>query len=121
MIYGGVVPFDSVWRTGANDPTRIVLPFDTRFEKTFIPKGEYSLYTIPTPTEWTLIFNTDLKEWPTDPNRSKDFVQVKMKLRKPATQQERLAINIEMQKYGGVFTITWDETEAFIPFNILKK
>jgi hypothetical protein len=121
QLFGGVVPFDSVWRTGANDPTRIILPFDIRFDKTIIPKGEYSLYTIPNPNEWILIFNYDLEAWPTDPNRSKDYAQVKMKLRKPATQNERLVINIEKQKNGGVITITWDETEAFAPFRILNR
>jgi hypothetical protein len=119
-IFGGVVPFDSVWRTGANDPTRITLPFDIRFDKTIIPKGEYSLYTIPRRTDWLLIFNTDLKEWPTDPNRSKDFAQIKMKVRRPATPQERLIINMEKQKAGGVIIVTWDDTEAFAPFQVIS-
>lgn len=120
-IFGGVVPFDSVWRTGANDPTRIILPFDVRFDKTIIPKGEYSLYTIPNRGEWTLIFNTDLKEWPTDPNRSKDFAQVNMKVKTTGAPNERFIINIEPQKDGGIITLTWDETTAYAPFQIIRK
>ncbi|HEY1201941.1 MAG TPA: DUF2911 domain-containing protein [Niastella sp.] len=120
-IFGGVVPFDSIWSTGAGDPTTIDLPVDIQFGKQVIPKGKYSLYTIPTPTDWTLIFNTDLKQWPTDPNRSKDFAHIIIKSRKPVQQADRFTINIENEKSGGVIIFTWDETEAYAPFRIIKK
>jgi hypothetical protein len=120
-IFGGIVPIDSIWRTGAGDPTRIDLPFDIQFSKTIIPKGRYSIYTIPHVGEWTLIFNTDLQQWPTDPNRLKDFAHIPIKLRKPAKQTEQFTIEIEPLKDGGLLTLTWDETEAFAPFKIVRK
>lgn len=121
-IFGGVVPFDSVWRTGAGNATKINLPFDIQFGKTVIPKGQYSLYTIPRlNNEWSLIFNTDLKRWPTDPDRTKDFALVALKVRNPAKQTDQFTIDIEAIKDGGIIKFTWDDTEAFAPFNIVKK
>jgi hypothetical protein len=120
-IFGGVVPYDSIWRTGANDPTKINLPYDIQFGKQVIPKGEYSLYTIPSVNEWTLIFNTDLKQWPTEPDRSKDFALIPMEVRKATRQTDQFTITIDSTKGGGIIKFIWDETEAFVPFNIVKK
>jgi hypothetical protein len=120
-IFGGIVPYDSVWRTGAGDPTRITLPFDLQFGKTMVPKGEYSLYTIPRADGWTLIFNTDLRQWPTEPNRAKDFALIPMQVRKPARQTEQFTITIEPLKEGAVIRLVWDETEAYAPFRIARR
>ena len=120
-IFGGVVPYDSVWRTGANDLTKISLPYDLQFDKTIIPKGDYGLYTIPSEKGWTLIFNTDFEKWPTEPNRSKDFALVPLQLRKPAQIADQFTIMIDPNKDGGVIKFTWDETEAYAYFKVLKK
>ena len=120
-IFGGVVPYDSVWRTGAGDPTKIDLPYHIRIGKTRIPKGSYSLYTIPRNTEWMLIFNKNLKQWPTDPDRSADIAQVSMKVRKPEEPVDRFSIQVDAVKGGGVIKFSWDETEAYVPFEVLRK
>jgi hypothetical protein len=120
-IFGGVVPFDSIWRTGASHPTKINFDEDIMFGGTLIPKGHYSLYTIPQKEKWTLIFNTDLDTWPTDPDRSKDFKMVPLKLRKPGQPTEKFTIDIKPAKTGGLISFTWDETEAFAEFTVGKK
>jgi hypothetical protein len=121
-IFGGVVPYDSVWRTGASNATRINLPFDIQFGKTIITKGQYSLYTIPRQNSpWSLIFNTDLKRWPTDPDRTKDVAQVTLQTRKPARQTDQFTIDIEVIKEGGIIKFSWDDTEAFASFTVVKK
>lgn len=119
-IFGSVVPFDSVWRTGAGDPTKITLPYSIKIGKKTIPRGTYSLYTIPTPNKWKLIFNTDLKQWPTDPNRSADFAEVDIPVRKPSQMAERFTISIVPAKKGGSLLFTWDETEAIAAFEVIK-
>lgn len=120
-IFGGIVPYDSVWRTGAGDPTKISLPYDVRFGKILVPKGEYSLYTIPGEKEWTLLFNTDLKQWPTEPDRSKDFAMIPMNINRAQKQTDQFTITIEPRKEGGVIRLFWDETEVDAPFNVVKK
>lgn len=120
-IFGGIVPFDSVWRTGAGDPTTLTLPYNIYFGKTLVPKGIYSMYTIPRTSGWTLIFNTDLKQWPTEPDRSKDFALIPLQVKKPAKQTEQFTITIEPSNEGGLLKFIWDETEAYASFRIDKK
>ncbi|MEO5685063.1 MAG: DUF2911 domain-containing protein [Chitinophagaceae bacterium] len=119
-IFGGVVPYDSVWRTGANDLTKINIPYDVKFGEVTIPKAEYALYTIPRADGWILIFNTDFKQWPTEPNRSKDFALIPMQVRTAAQAADQFTITIEPVKGGGIIKFLWDETEAFAPFRVLK-
>lgn len=117
-IFGGVVPYDSVWRTGAGDPTQIDLPYNIKIGETKIPKGSYSLYTVPGRKAWQLIFNKDLKAWPTDPNRDADFAIVPMNVSKTKAITEQFIIRIEPTTDGGMIKMTWDTTEAHVKFNV---
>src|SRR3954452_15629791 len=56
-IWGGVVPFDQVWRTGANSATRITFSKDVTVGTTKVPAGSYSIFTIPGADAWTVIIN----------------------------------------------------------------
>ncbi|MBC7888709.1 MAG: DUF2911 domain-containing protein [Ferruginibacter sp.] len=120
-IFGGIVPYDSVWRTGANDLTKLNLPYDVQFGEIKIPKGEYGLYTIPRVDGWTLIFNTDFKQWPTEPNRSKDFAMIPLQVRNATQSADQFTITIDPAKNGGIIKFTWDETEAYAPFRVIRK
>lgn len=60
-IFGDLVPFDKIWRTGANRPTKVKFEDDVMVEGNKVTKGEYSLMTIPGKTEWTIILNKDTK------------------------------------------------------------
>ncbi|AHM60905.1 hypothetical protein D770_13255 [Flammeovirgaceae bacterium 311] len=118
-IFGGVVPYDSVWRTGANLPTKLTLEKNIRIGKTLIPKGQYSLYTIPRQNEWLLIFNTDLNRWPTDPDRQKDFAQVVLPVTKLGTPIEQFSIEVQETKKGGILVFQWDDTMAYADFKVV--
>lgn len=62
-IYGELVPFDKVWRTGANKATSFKTDKDININGKMLKAGEYALYTIPGEKEWTVIFNTDVGAW----------------------------------------------------------
>jgi hypothetical protein len=62
-IFGGLVPYDKVWRTGANDATTITFSDDVTINGQALPKGAYSLHTIPGKDSWTIIFNKTAKQW----------------------------------------------------------
>lgn len=62
-IFGGLVPYDKVWRTGANEATQITFSDDVTINGHPLPKGAYSLHTIPGKDSWTLIFNKTAKQW----------------------------------------------------------
>lgn len=63
VIWGGLVPYDKVWRTGANAATAITFSTDVRINGQALPAGEYSLHTIPTAGDWTIIFNKSTDLW----------------------------------------------------------
>ena len=63
QIWGGLVPFDKVWRTGADEATTFTISKDTCVEGKKLAAGTYSLFTIPGKTEWTIIFNKVAKQW----------------------------------------------------------
>ena len=64
QIFGGLVPYDSLWRTGANEPTILHLPFNAEIAGLTVPAGSYSLYTLPKQSgDWTLIINRSTSQW----------------------------------------------------------
>jgi len=63
VIWGGLVPYDQVWRTGANEATSIVFSQDVSINGKPLPAGTYSLHTIPGKTSWTIIFNKKADQW----------------------------------------------------------
>jgi len=62
-IWGGLVPFDKVWRTGANEATTFTVDRNVTIEGKALAAGTYGLFTIPGETEWTFIFNKVAKQW----------------------------------------------------------
>jgi hypothetical protein len=62
-IFGGLVPFGTVWRTGANTATEIIFSEDVKLEGHNVPAGTYSLFTIPDKDQWTIILNKAVKDW----------------------------------------------------------
>lgn len=62
-IFGGLVPYGEVWRTGANAATTLAFPRDVRLEGHEVPSGTYALYSIPGETEWTIILSNNTELW----------------------------------------------------------
>jgi hypothetical protein len=63
MIGGDAVPYGELWRTGANEPTTLHIPFAAEIAGIAVDPGSYTLYTIPNPTEWTVIVNRSITQW----------------------------------------------------------
>jgi hypothetical protein len=63
MIGGELVPYGSLWRTGANEPTIIHLSGPVTLAGIQVPAGSFSIYTIPTENEWTIIVNRSITQW----------------------------------------------------------
>src|SRR5215813_4739000 len=79
VIWGGLVPYDQVWRTGANAVTKITFDGDVAVEGQKLPAGSYGLFTIPGKTEWTVIFNKQATGSPGDYKAESDVLRVKVK------------------------------------------
>lgn len=87
-IWGQLVPYDQVWRTGANEATNITLSTDVKVEGQALPAGTYALFTIPGKTEWTIIFNKTADQWgSTDYKQDQDALRVKVKPEAASNQE----------------------------------
>lgn len=62
-VWGELVPMDEVWRTGANEATMIEISKDVMVEGKMLPAGKYSLFTLPSANQWTIIFNKKAEQW----------------------------------------------------------
>ena len=79
-VWGGVVPFDKVWRTGANEATTITFGDEVTVGDTKLPAGTYGLFTVPGREEWTVVFNKGAKQWGAfNYNAADDVLRVKVK------------------------------------------
>jgi len=79
VIWGALVPYDKVWRTGANNVTKFTVDTDITVEGQKLAAGSYGLFTIPGKTEWTVIFNKQSTGSPADYSAEKDVLRVKVK------------------------------------------
>ena len=119
-IFGALVPWNRVWRTGANEATHITTTRDLRVGDVTVPAGTYTLFTIPRPDGWTLIVNerTNINGQAYDPEH--DLVRVEMQVRELPEVVEAFTILAEETGDGGVLRFQWDRTEAYLPFTVVQ-
>lgn len=117
-IFGNVVPYDQVWRTGANAATQLTTSADLIFGSTILPAGKYTLWTLPTTTGAKLIINRQTGQWGTDYDGSKDFARIDLAQSTLATPVEQFTIGITPQAGGGTLRMQWDNREYSIPFRL---
>ncbi len=114
-IFGALVPFGRIWRTGANEITILTVEGDFMVGKVHVPKGSYGVYTIPGKTGWTLVLSKTVKGWGTEYNEAQDLGRTPMKVGKTASPVEQLTISVEaVGGNRGVLKIAWDTTEATV-------
>ena len=115
VIFGSVVPWNRVWRTGANQATVLETSADVRVAGRALPAGKYSLWTLPSPTGWMLIVNRNTGQWGTEYDSTYDLVRLAMNLERLAQPVEQFTIAIEPRGKGGVLTLAWERTRASVP------
>jgi len=116
-IMGGLVPYGRVWRTGANAATTLVTDVDVDLNGTRVPRGTYTLYTIPTAAGWTLIVNRQTGQWGTQYEPARDFARIPMRVTTLREPEEQFTISLEPGRGGqGTLALTWETTRAWVPF-----
>ncbi|HUI52784.1 MAG TPA: DUF2911 domain-containing protein [Terriglobales bacterium] len=114
-IYGGVVPFGEVWRTGANEATTFVTTADLNVGGTTVPAGSYTLFTIPNKDKWTLILSKKTGEWGTDyPGQSNDLARIDLKVSTLPSPVENFTISFDKAGPGANLNIDWETTRASV-------
>jgi hypothetical protein len=120
-IMGGLVPYGVVWCTGANWATKITTDAALDMNGLKLPKGSYSIWTLPTAKEWTLIINSETGQFHLDYDKTRDFGRTKMNLRTLPSPVETFKIQI-LSAGGnkGALALSWENTEASAPFTVLR-
>lgn len=117
VIFGNVVPWNQVWRTGANQATVLETGADLVVAGTPLPAGKYSLWTIPSSAGWKLIVNKNTGQWGTEYDAKYDLARLDMRVEPLAQPVEQFTIAIEPSGNGGVLKLEWERTRASIPFS----
>lgn len=115
-IFGELVPYGKVWRTGANEATELTTTKDIKLAGKEIPAGTYSLFTIPQKDKWTIILNSDLGQWGAYRyDESKDVIRFDVPTQKLAATYEPFTIEFEQTASEVVLKMMWDQTGVIIP------
>jgi hypothetical protein len=115
-IFGGLVPYDKVWRTGANPATTLKTATDLKIGTATVPAGTYTLYTLPSETTWKLIINKQTGQWGTVYNESQDLARVDMQKDTLPQPQEKMSISFEnTQGNQTQLHVRWDTTDVWVP------
>ncbi|MBX7126449.1 MAG: DUF2911 domain-containing protein [Cyclobacteriaceae bacterium] len=123
QIFGSLVPFGKVWRTGANEPTQLETNVPLKFQDQALPAGRYSVWTIPGEQSWTVILNSEIPRWGINftgeatRNPQTDVVKVEV----PVMHHEKEVVEqftILLEKSGEEMQLTflWDQTLVAVPF-----
>ena len=117
-IFGSLVPYNKVWRTGADESTEIKFFKDMKFGETVIKAGTYSLFTIPGEKEWTIILNTELDSWGAYTyDERKDVARIKV----PVENGDELEVfSITFKRLANnayEMVLGWYSTKVKVPFS----
>ena len=113
-IFGGLLPYGKVWRTGANASTKIKFTDAIEFGGKNVPAGEYALYTIPTENKWTIILSKDTKGWGAYEYKSdSDALRITVKPETLAVAVETLTIGFgDLKDNSATLYLDWDTTRV---------
>jgi hypothetical protein len=112
-IFGDLVPYGKLWRTGAGNCTKIKIDGAVVIGNSVVPSGTYALLTIPGQNEWTIIFNSDTTLYGTQGyDESKDVVRFKSKPEMTVRHYESFTINIDVVQNDAELNLSWEKTHV---------
>lgn len=114
-IFGSLVPWGEVWRTGADEATTFTTETDVVIGTLKVPKGEYALFTIPTEKQWTLVVNKTAKQWGAFKyDAAQDLGRVTMAVTAAAKPVEQFTIELVPAGKQVTLKLSWDKTVASV-------
>jgi hypothetical protein len=112
-IFGKLVPFGKVWRTGANWATKIELAQDTKIGDKQVKKGTYSLFTIPEKDKWVIILNSVVRQWGHfSYDSTKDVMRTEVPAKTIEKSVEGFTISFVTKENQNLMRLNWDTTEV---------
>ena len=120
-IFGGLVPWGTVWRTGANAATTLKTNVDLTLGGVVVPKGTYTLYTLPGEKTWKLIVNRQTGQWGTEYDPKQDLARIDLKAETRADHLEAMTISfLPEDAFRGTLRISWERKTLSVPYAFLK-
>jgi hypothetical protein len=123
-IFGNLVPYGEIWRTGANEATEFTNTQDIKVGKKVLKAGTYTIFSIPEEDEWTVIFNSSLGQWGSykyDEIKAQNVLTIKVPVSKTEDMYEAFTVQFEQNKDGVEMQLLWDMTKVAIPIGFVKK
>jgi hypothetical protein len=117
-IFGKLLPYGQVWRTGANEATIFDVKQDIKIGDRTLKAGNYSLWTIPNVDKWTVILNSETGQWGTNYDEKKDVLRVDVPVEKSAEIMEQFKIDFAAAATGAEMILRWDNTEVKVPMGL---
>jgi len=125
-IFGALVPYDKVWRTGANEATTFETNKNLMVDGIYIPTGKYSIWTVPNDSVWKVMFNTKQYPWGVDeqmqplwdPNY--DIMEIDVPVEALDKVVEQFTIAFDNSTDDLKLTMAWDKTKIAVPLVVLK-
>lgn len=118
VVFGQLVPYGKVWRTGANEATIIEFKQDVKIAGQPLKAGSYTLWTMPNATEWTIIINSKTGQWGTMYDESADVLRVNVPARQKPETVEMFQISFAPQSGGADMLLRWEQTEVAVPIRL---
>lgn len=119
-LFGKLVPYGKVWRTGANESTEITTTKDIQIDEIILKAGTYSLFTIPEKEKWTIIINADVGMWGAyNYNPKKDVWRFDVPVQSSEKIYEPFTIFFDQRNEVADLLIIWDNVSVSIPIKFL--
>jgi hypothetical protein len=120
-IFGTLVPYASVWRTGANEATEITTIKDIQIDAILLKAGTYSIFTIPEKDKWTIIINSDVGLWGAyNYNPKKDVWRFDVPVQNTDKSYEAFTIIFDQRNEVADLLMMWDNIKISIPVKFLN-
>ncbi len=114
-IFGALVPYNQIWRTGANPATTLMTPVSLHIGNLLVPAGTYTIYSLPTKDKWMLIINKQTGQWGTEYHQEQDLGRVEMKSHSVSTPQEVMSISFEdTKKESAELHVRWANVDESV-------
>ncbi|WP_299334798.1 DUF2911 domain-containing protein [uncultured Psychroserpens sp.] len=125
-VFGALVPYNKVWRTGANEATTFETNKKLMIKGIYVPEGKYTLWTVPNDSSWKVILNTKQYSWGVDeemqpmwdPNY--DLLEIDIPVEKLDSVVEQFTIAFDNSTDNLKLTMAWDKTKIAVPLNVIN-
>jgi hypothetical protein len=116
QIFGGVVRWNSIWRTGANQATSFTTDRDLMIGGTRVPAGSYTIWSLPTENSWHLILNKQTGQWGTEYHAEHDLAHIPLTVERLATPVEQFTISLA----DGTLAFAWADRKGSVPVMVAQ-